>query len=146
MARERKPSSYSPCRSRLTTSRSGLRRILTASPESPLTISPGPSASPCPSHPSPRYPLLTVPSSENWTAFCSACGSDVYPTKVTLSSTSTTAEYKGEGLRILRSKILGRDWLPINRRSLNPFVIRSACLWPLRSRSAFVATVVDRRM
>ncbi len=47
---------------------------------------------------------------------------------------------------MFRSKIFGRDWLPMRRRSRKPRVISSACLWPLRSRSAFVATVVDSLM
>jgi len=34
----------------------------------------------------------------------------------------------------------------MSERSLNPMVIRRACLRPLRSRRALVATVVDRRM
>ena len=61
-------------------------------------------------------------------------------------TTSTTFEQSGEGWRIFRSKILGRDWEPVSRRFLNPFVIRSACLWPLHSSRAFVATVVESRI
>jgi len=34
----------------------------------------------------------------------------------------------------------------MSRRSLNPLVIRRACLCPLCSRRALVATAVDRRM
>ena len=40
----------------------------------------------------------------------------------------------------------GRLWLPISRRSLKPLVMTRACLAPLRSSKAFVATVVLRRM
>jgi hypothetical protein len=43
---------------------------------------------------------------------------------------------------ISRSKILGRDWLPIKRTSLRPSLIRSATLSPFLSSKAFVATVV----
>lgn len=47
---------------------------------------------------------------------------------------------------MFKSKIFGRDWFPMSRRSRKPRVISSACLWPLRSSSAFVATVVDSLM
>lgn len=50
------------------------------------------------------------------------------------------------GRLISKSKILGRDWLPILSRSLKPRVTTSALLSPSRSRRALVATVVPIRM
>ena len=50
------------------------------------------------------------------------------------------------GVLISRSKMRGRDWLPMARRSRNPEVTTRAQRSPLRSKSALVATVVPMRM
>jgi hypothetical protein len=70
----------------------------------------------------------------------------VYPTSVTRSSTSTIALNSGLGRRMFRSKIFGRAWFPMTSASRRPRVMNSACFSPLRSSSAFVATVVLSRM
>ncbi len=47
---------------------------------------------------------------------------------------------------LTKSNILGRDWLPICRRSLNPRVIKRAMCSPFLSKRALVATVVPIRI
>ena len=64
----------------------------------------------------------------------------------TLSSTSTTASCRTPGHRTARSKMAGRAWLPMWRRSRKPAVMARAQRSPSRSSNAFVATVVPMRM
>lgn len=61
-------------------------------------------------------------------------------------STSTTHLYKFACFLMSNSKILGRAWLPICSRSLNPLFTTRATGSPARSRRALVATVVPMRI
>jgi hypothetical protein len=64
-------------------------------------------------------------------------------------------EDAGAGLVAYEEEVLERSLIGVRRArrrkkqhdvTLKPFVMMRACLCPLRSRSAFVATVVERRM
>jgi len=60
--------------------------------------------------------------------------------RITSSSHSTTSLYNSSGPAMTRSKMLGRDWLPMWRRSLKPVVTTRAVGSPWRSSNALVAT------
>src|SRR6266581_4581150 len=67
------------------------------------------------------------------------------PRAPTRSAASTTREYSSSGRTICRSKIFGRSWYAISSASANPAVMTSTVGSPVRSSSAFVATVLPSR-